>query len=152
MSRSRKPAIADSGYAAFVQLHCRSYRAYARARLGDGALAGLVVEQVLRCAELSWTQALNDDPAAFTWRVLRDSVTLASRQACDLRLDRLHRALPDRAADAALLHERLGMAPRAAAELMGLNEPQLHVQLMAARRLLAGGTGSPHGGTEGAED
>ncbi|MFD7642159.1 hypothetical protein ACFV4P_16050 [Kitasatospora sp. NPDC059795] len=145
MSRSRTPATADSGYAAFVQLHRHSYQAYARARLGDGVLACRVVEQVLRRAELSWTQALHDDPAAFTWRVLCDSVTLAGRQTGDLRLDRLHRALPDRVADAALLHQRLGMAPREAAGLMGLHEPQLHVQLMAARRLLA------DGGTEGAE-
>ncbi|MGW4380692.1 sigma-70 region 4 domain-containing protein [Kitasatospora sp. NPDC004531] len=145
MSRSHEPATADCGYDAFVQLHCRGYQAYARARLGDGALAGRVVEQVLRRAESSWTQALNDGPAAFTWRVLHDSVTLASRQACDLELDRLHRALPARVADAALLHGLLGMAPREAAELMGLNEPQLHVQLMAARRMLAAGGG------EGAE-
>ncbi|MFJ5922151.1 hypothetical protein ACIQF6_06010 [Kitasatospora sp. NPDC092948] len=150
MSRPRRSATADSGYAAFVQLHCHSYQAYARARLGDGPLAGRVVDQVLRCAESSWTQALHEDPAAFTWRVLRESVTRASRQSCDHRQDRLHRALPARAADAALLHVRLGMAPRAAAELMGLNEPQLHVQLMAARRLLAGG-GPACGGTEAAE-
>ncbi|MFJ6382657.1 hypothetical protein ACIQI7_21980 [Kitasatospora sp. NPDC092039] len=139
MPSSRRPAIGPVGYAAFVQLHHRGYEMYARARLGDSALAALVVAQVLRMAELSWSALmLRDNPVAFTWRALRDAVTAARARVRDSRTDGLHRALPDRPADAALLHERLGMEPKAAAALMGLGEPELHVQLKAAHRMLAG--------------
>ncbi|MFJ6776098.1 hypothetical protein ACIQOV_34945 [Kitasatospora sp. NPDC091257] len=81
---------------------------------------------------------LRDNPVAFTWRALRDAVTAARAKVRDSRTDGLHRALPDWPADAALLHERLGMEPKAAAALMGLGEPELHVQLKAAHRMLAG--------------
>ncbi|MGW4696653.1 hypothetical protein ACWEO1_30225 [Kitasatospora cineracea] len=137
MTSTRRAAIAI-GYAAFVQLHHHAYEMYARARLGDRALAALVVQQVLRRAELSWSTMLREqDPVAFTWQVLRDTVTQARPELPGAGADGLHLALPDPPADAALLHEQLGMAPKAAAALMGLGEPELHVQLKAARRLLA---------------
>ncbi|MEU5385524.1 hypothetical protein [Kitasatospora cineracea] len=138
MPSSRTPAAGPVGYAAFVQLHRRSYERYAHARLGDSALAIRVVAQVLRQAELGWITMLRENPAAFTWRVLREAVTTARAEACDSQADGLHRALPERDADAALLHERLGMETGAAASLMGLGEPEVHVQLRAARRMLAG--------------
>lgn len=137
MFSRHRAAAAGIGFAAFVQLHHLAYEQYARARLGDRALSRLVVSRVLRHAELSWSSALSGDPSSFTWRVLRDSVTQARSEAGLAPADELHRVLPDRAADAALLHERLGMPAKAAAELMGLHEPELHVDLMVARRMLA---------------
>ncbi|MET8698294.1 hypothetical protein ABZW10_05380 [Kitasatospora sp. NPDC004723] len=101
-------------------------------------MAAMVVAHVLRRAELSWSAAIREDPTAFTWRLLRETVTMARGEARDSRADGLHRALPDRPADAALLHERLGMEAKAAAALMGLGEAELHVQLQVARRILAG--------------
>ncbi|MCX4755320.1 hypothetical protein [Kitasatospora purpeofusca] len=137
MPSPHRPATGPVGYAAFVQLHRHGYERYARARLGDRSLATTVVAQVLRRAELNWSAALRGDPAALTWDVLRESVTTARGEAADAPADDLHRTLPDRPADAALLHERLGMTPKAAAALMGLGEPELQVQLRAARRILA---------------
>ncbi|MFJ8433898.1 hypothetical protein ACIQ9P_21620 [Kitasatospora sp. NPDC094019] len=137
MPTPRRPATGPVSYAAFVQLHRNGYERYARSRLGDRRLAATVVAQVLRRAELSWSAALRGDPAALTWDVLRESVTTARVEAPGAPADDLHRALPDRPADAALLHERLGMAPETAAALMGLGEPELQVQLRAARRILA---------------
>ncbi|MFG2919844.1 hypothetical protein ACGF0D_44170 [Kitasatospora sp. NPDC048298] len=125
------------GYAAFVQLRLRPYEQYARARLGDGDLSRRAVARALRRTELSWSTVLTDDPATFTWRVLREAIADALAGLAAPDLDDLHRVLPARAADAALLHERLGMPMGAAAELMGLGEPELHVDLMTARRLLA---------------
>ncbi|MFE6049932.1 hypothetical protein ACFQ6N_04195 [Kitasatospora sp. NPDC056446] len=138
MTGLSSPAMDLVGYAAFVRLHHHGYEMYAHARLGDGFLAVRVVAQVLCWVELCWGVMLLGDPAAFTWRMLRDAVTVARTGARDSRADRLHRALPDRPADAVLLREGLGLAPRAAAALMGLDEPELYVQLKAAHRMLAG--------------
>ncbi|KDN86989.1 hypothetical protein [Kitasatospora cheerisanensis] len=131
-----RPAIAI-GYAAFVQLRRRPYEQYVRARLGDCELSRRVVEHALRRTELSWPAVLAADPAVFAWRVLGESVADALARSARQGADALHRALPARAADAALLHERLGMPAGAAAELMGLAEPELQVELRTARRLLA---------------
>ncbi|MFF2819470.1 hypothetical protein ACFVT9_28615 [Kitasatospora cineracea] len=131
-----RPAIA-LGYAAFVQLRHRPYEQYVRARLGSGEVSRQVVRHALRRTELSWPAVLASDPAAFAWRVLGEVVAEALACLPHPGADSLHRALPARAADAALLHERLGMPAGAAAELMGLAEPELHVELQAARRLLA---------------
>ncbi|MFJ1936756.1 hypothetical protein ACIOGZ_29360 [Kitasatospora sp. NPDC088160] len=131
-----RPAIA-LGYAAFVQLRHRPYEQYVRARLGDGEVSRQVVQHALRRTELSWAAMLASDPAAFAWRVLGEVVAEALASAPHPDADSLHRTLPARAADAALLHEHLGMSADEAAELMGLAEPELHVELRAARRLLA---------------
>ncbi|MCX4749177.1 hypothetical protein OG455_27355 [Kitasatospora sp. NBC_01287] len=138
-------SIAPVGYAAFVELHYGHYEMYARARLGDTGLAERVVELVLRRTEADWAWALRDDPAAFTWRALCEAVTVARTNAPASRSDGLHRAMPDRAADAALLHEFLGLELAAAAALMGLEEPAVHAQLKAAHRWRAGR--DPAGGT-----
>ncbi|WKE71841.1 hypothetical protein [Streptomyces sp. WP-1] len=139
MPGSHRPSTGLLGYAAFVQLHRRDYEMYAGARLGDSKLAMSVVADVLRRAELSWnTLMLRENPLALTWRALRDSVTTARTETHESRTDGLHRALPDQAADAVLLREKLGMDTKAAAALMGLEEPELHMQFQAARRMLAG--------------
>ncbi|MDH6145901.1 DNA-directed RNA polymerase specialized sigma24 family protein [Kitasatospora sp. GP30] len=131
-----RPAIA-LGYAAFVQLRYRPYEQYARARLGDGEASRRAVEHALRLTELSWAAMLAADPAAFAWRVLGEAVADAAARSPRPGTDLLHRELPARAADATILHERLGMPADAAAELMGLAEPELQVEIRAARRLLA---------------
>ncbi|MFJ4676833.1 hypothetical protein [Kitasatospora sp. NPDC088783] len=135
-------SIDPVGYAAFVELHCDHYERYARARLGDARLAEQVVALVLRRAKSHWAWALRGDPAAFTWQVLCEAVTLARKDAPASLSDGLHRAMPDRAADAALLHESLGLEPAAAAALMGLEEPAVHAQLKAARRWRSGRGGA----------
>ncbi|GLW59489.1 hypothetical protein [Kitasatospora phosalacinea] len=127
-------SIDPVGYAAFVELHHGLYEKYARARLGDAGLAEQVVALVLRRTEANWAWALRDDPAAFAWRSLCEAVTLARKDAPTSPLDGLRRDLPDRAADAAILHESLGLEPADAAALMGLEEPAVHAQLQAARR------------------
>ncbi|MFJ7275468.1 hypothetical protein [Kitasatospora sp. NPDC098663] len=131
-------SLAPVGYAAFVELHYGHYEMYAWARLGDAGLAKQVVALVLRRTEADWAWALRDDPAAFTWQALCEAVTLARKDAPASPLDALHRVMPDRVADAALLHELLGLEPDAAAALMGLDEPAVHVQLKAARRWRTG--------------
>ncbi|MDH6709137.1 DNA-directed RNA polymerase specialized sigma24 family protein [Kitasatospora sp. MAA19] len=131
-------SLTPVGYAAFVELHYGHYEMYARARLGDAGLAEQVVALVLRRAEADWAWALRDDPAAFTWRALREAVSVACKNAPTSPSDALHRVMPARAADAALLHEFLGLEPAAAAALMGLDEPAVHVQLKAARRWRTG--------------
>ncbi|MFF2954979.1 hypothetical protein ACFVVU_26975 [Kitasatospora sp. NPDC057965] len=125
-------------YAAFVELNHGHYEMYARARLGDAVLAAKVVASVLRRTEADWERALRDDPAAFTWRALCEAVTVACTLAPAAPSDRLHRAMPDQAADAALLHDFLGLEPAAAAALMGLDESAVHVQLKAAHRWRGG--------------
>ncbi|MFJ8430464.1 hypothetical protein ACIQ9P_04070 [Kitasatospora sp. NPDC094019] len=127
-------------YAAFVELNYDHYKMYARARLGDAGLAERVVALVLRRTEADWERALRDDPAAFTWRALCEAVTAARTLAPTAPPDRLHRVMPDQAADAALLHDLLGLEPAAAAALMGLDGPSVHVQLKAARRWRGGRT------------
>ncbi|BAJ27111.1 MULTISPECIES: hypothetical protein [Kitasatospora] len=131
----QRPAIA-LGYAAFVQLRHHPYEQYVSARLGGGEVSRQVVRHALRRTELSWPAVLAADPAAFAWRVLGETVALAPLPRYP-GADSLHRTLPVRAADAVILHERLGMPAGRAAELMGLTEPELHVQLRLARRLLA---------------
>ncbi|MFH8340684.1 hypothetical protein [Streptomyces sp. AM6-12] len=139
MPSSRRPSMGLAGYTAFVQLHRSGYEMYASARLGDSKLAMSVVAEVLRKAELSWdTLMLRENPLALTWRALRDSVTAARTEVRDRRADGLHRTLPDQPADAVLLCEELGMDAKAAAALMGLDEPELHMQIQAARRMLTG--------------
>ncbi|GGQ65537.1 hypothetical protein [Kitasatospora griseola] len=131
------------GYAAFVQLRHHPYEQYAHARLGDADLSRRVVQQALRRTELSWPAVLASDPDAFAWRVLGEAVADALARSARPGADALHRTLPARAADAALLHEQLGMPTGAAAELMGLGEPQLQVELRTARRLLTGTRSRP---------
>ncbi|RAJ45339.1 hypothetical protein K353_00837 [Kitasatospora sp. SolWspMP-SS2h] len=133
-----RPAIA-LGYAAFVQLRHGPYEQYVRARLGDAEVSRQVVRHALRRTELSWDAVLAADPAAFAWRVLGEVVAEALAAVPRPGADALHRELPARAADAALLYEHLGMPACVAAELMGLAEPELHVELLVARRLLAEG-------------
>ncbi|MFY4717864.1 hypothetical protein [Streptomyces sp. LaBMicrA B280] len=139
MPSSPRPSTAPVGYTAFVQLHRRDYEMYASARLADSKLAASVVAEVLRRAELSWnTLMLRENPLALTWRALRDSVTTARTHTHDPQADVLHRTLPGQPADAVLLREGLGMDTKSAAALMGMGEPELHMQFQAARRLLAG--------------
>ncbi|GLW58654.1 hypothetical protein Kpho01_66650 [Kitasatospora phosalacinea] len=127
-------SITPVGYTAFVELHHLYYELYAFARLGDVGLAEQVVELVLRQTEADWAWALRDDPAAFTWQALCEAVTVARKNAPTSPPDGLHRSMPERAADAALLHESLGLELAAAAALMGLEEPAVHAQLKAAHR------------------
>ncbi|MGX4733234.1 hypothetical protein [Kitasatospora griseola] len=131
-------SIAPVGYAAFVELHHGHYELYARARLGDACVAKQVVGLVLRRAEAQWARALRGDPTATTWQALREAVTLARKNAPASPFDGLHRSMPERAADAALLRELLGMEPAAAAALMGVEEPAVQAQLKAADRWRAG--------------
>ncbi|WP_033259614.1 hypothetical protein [Kitasatospora setae] len=93
-----------------------------------------MVELVLRRTEADWAWVLRDDPAAATWRTLREAVTLARKDAPASPSDGLHRSMPERPADAALLHEHLGLAPADAAALMGLEEPAVRAHLKAAHR------------------
>lgn len=138
MPSSPRPQTGPVGYMAFVQLHRRDYEMYAGARLGNSKLAMSVVAEVLRGAELNWTTLmLRENPLALTWRALRDSVTTARTEVHDSQADGLHRTLPDQPADAVLLREGLGMDTKAAAALMGMEEPELHMQFQAAHRLLA---------------
>ncbi|MDY0816068.1 hypothetical protein [Kitasatospora purpeofusca] len=139
-----KGPVPPVSYAAFVELHYRHYEMYAHARLDDAALAERVVALVLHRAQAQWSWVLREDPAAFTWRALCEMVSLARTLAQAPPSDRLHRAMPDRPADAALLHDLLGLAPAVAAALMGLDEPDVRVQLKAARRWSCGHT--PAGG------
>ncbi|WP_327073240.1 hypothetical protein OG196_14435 [Kitasatospora purpeofusca] len=129
-------------YAAFVELHCGHYEMYARARLGDAGLAEWVVALVLCRTEADWERALREGPAAFTWRALCDAVTVARTFAPAAPPDSLHRVMPDQTADAALLHDGLGLAPAVAAALMGLDEPAVRVQLKAAYRWRGGRSGA----------
>ncbi|QKW19601.1 hypothetical protein HUT16_11455 [Kitasatospora sp. NA04385] len=142
-------AMTDAaGFAAFVLLHRSPYERYAEARLGDRALGHRAVAEALRRTALDWTSLLSDQRAmACAWRILRETVTSARAEAAGPGADSLHLALPGPAADAVLLHHGLGYHPKVAAELMGLAEPELQVDLMAARRILgSAGRGGEVGG------
>ncbi|WP_380286059.1 hypothetical protein [Kitasatospora purpeofusca] len=129
-------------FAAFAELHHGHYEMYARVRLGDAGLAERVVALVLRRTRTEWDRALRDGPAAFTWCVLREAVTAARALAPAPPPGGLHRVMPDQAADAALLHDRLGLAPAAVAAVMGLDEPTVRARLLAAHRRCADRVGS----------
>ncbi|MER8188580.1 hypothetical protein [Kitasatospora sp. NPDC094015] len=118
-----------------MQLYGGRYRQYALARLTDASLGEEAVEQTLAYLAGGWDAVLRcPQPMAACWVLLRQVVSDRSRRAS--RTDRLHRALPDPVADAAVLRYRLGLDPKIAAHLMGVEEWTLRAELRTAARIL----------------
>ncbi|MFB7909906.1 hypothetical protein ACFC1T_26065 [Kitasatospora sp. NPDC056076] len=136
---ARRRHRCDVGFTAFVALQEEGYLRYAQARLGDRALSLAAVELALERVEVHWESALSQErPGAYAWCILRAAVAAAlGAVPSATRGDRLHPALPPTPADVALLHHDLGMPVGKAAQLMGVDEPEVRLGLMTARRLLA---------------
>ncbi|MEV0188359.1 hypothetical protein AB0I39_07485 [Kitasatospora purpeofusca] len=118
-----------------MQLYGPRYRQYARARLADERLSAEAVEHALDYLADGWDAVLRcPQPMAVCWVLLRQVVSDRSRRAD--RTDQLHRSLPDPAADAAVLHYRLGLELKSAAHLMGVEEWAVRSDLRAATRIL----------------
>ncbi|MFC8449458.1 hypothetical protein [Kitasatospora sp. NPDC057223] len=118
-----------------MQLYALRYRQYAQVRLSDEDLCAEAVEQALGYVADGWDAVLRcPQPMAVCWVLLRQVVSDRSCRAAGG--DRLHRALPDPAADAAVLHYRLGLEPKTAAHLMGVEEGAVRAGLRAAARVL----------------
>ncbi|MFJ2782272.1 MULTISPECIES: hypothetical protein [unclassified Kitasatospora] len=135
---SRRRCRSGIGFTAFVALQEEGYLRYARARLGDRALSQVAVEMAFERVEVHWDRVLLDRrPGAYAWCILRAAV-VAVLGACPSAAegDRLHACLPPAPADAALLHHGLGMPVGKAAQLMGVDEPDVRAGLLTARRLL----------------
>ncbi|MFF4813734.1 hypothetical protein ACFY2K_04045 [Kitasatospora sp. NPDC001309] len=124
------------GYAAFAQRHRTPYRRYAASRLNSDTLGDLVAERVLDILSWQWPQVVgSESPAAEAWAVLRQEVmtALGLHSNCP---DVLHRTLSAAAADAALLHYRLGMRLTEAGVLMGTPASSVAAHLLVAERAL----------------
>ncbi|MEV7926051.1 hypothetical protein [Kitasatospora sp. NPDC088779] len=129
-----------------MALQEEGYLRYVQARLGDRALSQATVEVALECVEVHWGRALSEKrPGAYAWCILRATVAAVLGSCPPVAGgDRLQAALPPAPADAALLHHELGMPVDKAARLMGVDEPDVRVGLLAARRLL-GANAAPRG-------
>lgn len=125
------------GLAAFVQLHRPDYLRYARARLVDESASRAAVEATLTAVGGRWSDfLLNARPAADAWRQLRARIQTASRHVDgqDPAVGWLYGALPQDAADIALLRWRLSMTIEAVADLMGIEPPAVAASLLTVQR------------------
>ncbi|WP_406205462.1 hypothetical protein OH807_30905 [Kitasatospora sp. NBC_01560] len=120
-----------------MQLYEQQYLQYAHVRLADEGLGAEAVERTFGYLSGGWDAVLRcPQPMAACWVLLRQVVSERSRRASRTG-DRLHRALPALAADAALLRYRLGLDASIAAHLMGVDESALRAQLRTATSMLA---------------
>ncbi|MFJ4192252.1 hypothetical protein [Kitasatospora sp. NPDC089509] len=142
---SRNPRCCAVGFTAFVALQEEGYLRYAQARLGDRNRSLEAVEVAFESMEDHWEQALLEErPGAYAWCILRAAVTAALGAApAPVQGDRLHPTLPPTEADVALLHDGLGMPVGKTAQLLGVDEPQVRLGLLTARRLLGAETTAP---------
>ncbi|MGW7064059.1 sigma factor-like helix-turn-helix DNA-binding protein [Streptomyces sp. NPDC054904] len=122
------------GYSAFCLRNQDRYIRYARARSLDASRARAVVESVLDALVETWPAVISSDrPASIVWDMLATRVAAAAREARERRTgrgrDTLHSALPDQQADVVVLRYRLCLTAAETADLMGLDEPEVTVQL-----------------------
>ncbi|MFD7827932.1 hypothetical protein [Kitasatospora sp. NPDC059803] len=124
------------GLDAFVQRRRGLYRGYAVARLGRTPAAGEVVDHVVEALVACWPRLVcGRSPAAGAWVLVREAVSLHCRMPYGQDgEDVLHRLLPVAAADAAVLHYRLGMRLTEAADLMGVEPAAAAGLVLAAER------------------
>lgn len=131
--------LSDLGYVAFVQLHQPRYLRYARARLLDRSAGRVAVDTTFGIVAGRWESLLREPrPAADAWRQLRSQVNImcCGTDRRPTAIDRLYGALPAEAADAVVLHCRLRMPMKAAADLMGVDPPVVAALLLTAMRQL----------------
>ncbi|MFD9728753.1 hypothetical protein [Streptomyces sp. NPDC059072] len=131
------------GYSAFCLRNQDRYIRYARARSLDPSRARAVVESVLDALVEAWPAVISSDrPASIVWDMLVTHVAAAAREARERRSghgrDTLHTALPVQQADVVVLRYRLCLTAAETADLMGLEEPEVTVQLRWGLSHLAG--------------
>lgn len=135
--RGEAAAIASLGYTAFRLLYEDRYLEYAEIRLGDRQCGLSAVLAALGALSAIWGEVLRSScPAAMAWRVLEHAVSASRAAASGPGGDAvvLHDVLPAEQADAVLLHHRMGMSPREAADLMGIHVSALAALLRIAER------------------
>ncbi|WP_406387285.1 sigma factor-like helix-turn-helix DNA-binding protein [Streptomyces sp. NBC_00887] len=124
-------------FTAFCLRHQERYIRYARARSLDAGKARQIVESVLGALVVVWPSVISSDmPSRVAWQVLTAQVDWALLDADRARRgnagDAAHLALPPRQADAVLLRYRLCLSRAETAELMGVKESEVALDLAKA--------------------
>lgn len=131
--RSVTTEVALVSYEAFCAKYRPLYARYAAARLesaGRGAdIADAGLSRFARC----WPEALTcASPAAVVWKLFTRMVDSSARHPARPVL-----ALPCPQADTVILRHRLGLAPEAAADVMGISASEFSTLHQAALRALS---------------
>lgn len=126
---------AHVSYEAFCAKYRPLYARYAAARLHSAGRGADIADTVLSAAARTWPQALTcASPAAVVWELLTGKVdaTAARRPRPAV--------LPCPQADTLILRHRLGLAPEAAADVMGITPSEFSTLHQAALRTLSTGS------------
>ncbi|MEH0407433.1 sigma factor-like helix-turn-helix DNA-binding protein [[Kitasatospora] papulosa] len=124
-------------FIAFCLRYQERYLRYARARSLDAGRARQIVESVLSALVLVWPSVIGSDrPSRVAWRMLTAQVAWALHDADQVRWqgsgDAAHLALPHQQADVVLLYYRLCLSRAETAELMGMKESEVALDLAKA--------------------
>ncbi|MBT2469547.1 hypothetical protein J7E97_17085 [Streptomyces sp. ISL-66] len=119
-------------YEAFCSKYRPLYARYAAARLRSACRGADLADTVLSDVARSWPAALTcPSPAALVWKLLTGEVEATAQRRARPAL------LPCSQADTLILRHRLGLAPEAAAEVMGISPSEFSSLHQAALRALA---------------
>ncbi|MFJ3519837.1 hypothetical protein [Streptomyces sp. NPDC090131] len=120
-------------YEAFCAKYRPLYARYAAARLESAGHGADVADTVLSGFARCWAEALTcASPAAVVWKLFTGTVESSARRPA-----RPVTALPCPQADTVILRHRLGLAPEAAAEVMGISASEFSTLHQAALRALS---------------
>ncbi|MFI1890197.1 hypothetical protein [Streptomyces jumonjinensis] len=135
--RDHQPAPREPlDYLAFRELVHDAYTRYAQARIGQMPLTRIAVNTAFAAIRQAWPRTLSSASAPQTaWRLLRQTVTCYA-DATPGAASIVHCILDHATADAVLLHRRLGMPLRQAADLMGVDNSAVRALLVRADRAL----------------
>ncbi|MFJ1550559.1 sigma factor-like helix-turn-helix DNA-binding protein [Streptomyces sp. NPDC088246] len=128
-------------FTAFCLRFQERYLSYAQARSLDADRARQIVESVLSALVVVWPSVIaSDRPARMAWKMLTAQVAWALDDVGQGRRrwpgDAAHLALPQGQADLVLLRYRLCLSRAEAAELMGIKESEVALELAKAVDIL----------------
>ncbi|MFC6784043.1 sigma factor-like helix-turn-helix DNA-binding protein [Streptomyces atroolivaceus] len=124
-------------FTAFCLCYQERYVRYAQARSLDAGRARQIVESVLSALVVVWPSVIaSDRPSRVAWKMLTAQVAWALSEADQARRRRIgdaaHLALPPSQADVVLLRYRLSLSRGETAELMGMKESEVALELAKA--------------------